>query len=86
MTSGSRQTVHNLPLRHTEEGAFHPFFTILTRPPVGEAGRIHDRMPLILPETAIAGWIDPASPADTVKEISAAALTEMVLEKGQDHQ
>lgn len=64
----------------------YPFFTILTRPPVGEAGRIHDRMPLILPETAIAGWIDPASPADTVKEISAAALTEMVLEKVQDHQ
>ena len=64
----------------------YPFFTILTRPPVGEVGRIHDRMPLILPETAIAGWIDPASPADTVKEISAAALTEMVLEKVQDHQ
>ena len=58
----------------------YPFFTILTRSPVGELGKIHDRMPLILPENAITDWINPASPAETVKEISAAALTDMVME------
>ena len=59
----------------------YPFFTILTKSPVGELGKIHDRMPLILPESAIADWINPSSPADTVKEISAGALSEMVMEK-----
>ena len=48
---------------------------------MGELGKIHDRMPLILPESAIADWINPSSPADTVKEISAGALSEMVMEK-----
>ena len=59
----------------------YPFFTILTREPVGELAKIHDRMPLILPETTIADWINPAIPAEAVKEISAAALAEMVMEK-----
>ncbi len=55
----------------------YPFFTILTKSPVGELGKIHDRMPLILTESAIADWINPSSPADTVKEISAGALSEI---------
>ena len=59
----------------------YPFFVILTREPAGELARIHDRMPLILPETAIAGWINPGTPADVVKEISAGALTEVVVER-----
>lgn len=59
----------------------YPFFVILTRSPVGELSKIHDRMPLILPENVIADWINPSSPADTVREISAGALSEMVMEK-----
>ena len=59
----------------------YPFFVILTRSPVGELSKIHDRMPLILPENVIADWINPSSPADTVSEISAGALSEMVMEK-----
>ena len=59
----------------------YPFFVILTRSPVGELSKIHDRMPLILPENVIADWINPSSPADTVREISAGSLSEMVMEK-----
>ena len=59
----------------------YPFFVILTRSPVGELSKIHDRMPLILPENVIADWINPSSPADTVREISTGALSEMVMEK-----
>ena len=44
-------------LYRMEEGI--PCFVILTREP-GESIRfIHDRMPLILPESAVRGWIQP---------------------------
>ena len=59
----------------------YPVFTILTRESTGELSRLHDRMPLILPEHALDAWIDPATPAETVREISAHPLTEMVLER-----
>ena len=59
----------------------YPFFTILTREPSYELGKIHDRMPLILPQEAIAEWINPATPADRVKEIAASALTDVIFEK-----
>ena len=58
-----------------------PYFTILTREPSDELARIHDRMPLILPENVLDEWIDPNTGADTVKEIASAALTDMIFEK-----
>ena len=58
-----------------------PHFTILTRQPGPETGKLHDRMPLILPQGAIDAWINPNTAAVAVKEIAAAALTDMVLEK-----
>ena len=36
-----------------------PKFVVLTRAPTAELARIHDRMPLILPEEKTAQWIDP---------------------------
>ncbi len=55
-----------------------PVFTVLTRAPSEELGKIHDRMPLILPEEKISEWIDPgAKPEELLKY----ALTDMVFEK-----
>ena len=59
----------------------YPYFTILTREPGPEIGKLHDRMPLILPQNAIDDWIDPKTDAAAVKEIAAAALTDMIMEK-----
>ena len=64
-------------LYRIEEGL--PVFTILTREPSEELRRIHDRMPLILPEEKIVEWITPGSRPE---EVMRAALTEMYLEKG----
>ena len=56
----------------------YPVFVILTREPTVELSRIHDRMPLILPEDKIDAWIDPSSdPAEIVPY----ALSDMVAEK-----
>ena len=38
-----------------------PVFTVLTREPSGEVSQIHDRMPLILPESVIDEWITPSN-------------------------
>ena len=35
-----------------------PEFTVLTRPPEANIAFIHDRMPLLLTETALEGWLD----------------------------
>ena len=58
-----------------------PYFTILTREPFGELSRIHDRMPLLLPENVLGEWINPNTDADTIKEIASSALTDMIFEK-----
>ena len=52
---------------------------ILTRPPLPALAAIHDRMPLILPGSAVADWINPAGdPAAlldrAVQELSARAV------------
>ena len=55
-----------------------PVFTVLTREPVGELKRIHDRMPLILPKEHIEEWIRPETKPE---ELLPYALTDMVFEK-----
>ena len=56
----------------------YPVFTVLTREPSTELAKIHNRMPLILPEAAADDWIRPDSdPNELVEE----ALTDMVMEK-----
>ena len=55
-----------------------PEMVILTREPIGDAARIHDRMPLILPGTAVSRWIRPDTDPDTLLPL---ALTDMMQEK-----
>ena len=59
-------------------GITYPVFTILTREPSQESSFIHDRMPLILPQTCISDWIRPDSRPE---EIIGQALTDMVFER-----
>ncbi len=65
--------------RFEETNGFrYPVFVVLTREPAGQVCSIHDRMPLILPETAVDAWISTdAQPEDIAK----AAVTDLVLEK-----
>jgi putative SOS response-associated peptidase YedK len=44
-------------------------FSIITVPPNELVSPIHDRMPLILPESAIAGWLDPGAPLENVSSL-----------------
>ena len=55
-----------------------PEFVILTREPSKELSRIHDRMPLMLPEQFVRAWVRPdADPHAFMGE----ALTDMYIEK-----
>lgn len=57
-----------------------PEFVVLTREPSEELLRIHDRMPLILPEEQIDEWIRPGGVPEEILEL---ALTDMVAEKAE---
>ena len=57
-----------------KDGLRYPVFVVLTREPWEEIRFIHDRMPVILPPSAVAAWIDPNGNPD---EIIGAALSEM---------
>ena len=56
----------------------YPVFTVLTKEPSKELSRIHDRMPLILPENLIDDWINPDTKPETLLPMS---LTNMAIEK-----
>ena len=58
-----------------------PVFVILTREPGEEVSKIHDRMPLILPDEYIDDWIRPDANPDG---IITAAITDMVLERADE--
>ena len=63
-------------LYRIEDG--YPRFVVLTREPSEEIRKIHDRMPLILPEEQISEWIRPdADPGPLLSY----ALTDLVAEK-----
>ena len=51
-----------------------PVFTILTRSPSEDIAMIHNRMPVILPQEALADWLDPKYNG---AEILSVALTNM---------
>ena len=55
-----------------------PVFAVLTRQPSDSVKKLHDRMPLILPQESIAEWIRPDG--DPVK-IAENALVHMMTEK-----
>ena len=55
-----------------------PTFVILTKEPSEEIRFIHDRMPLIMPQSFVSDWIKPEnSPADLLKE----AENDMIYER-----
>ena len=55
-----------------------PYFVILTRDAADDIKGIHDRMPLIMPFSAVRSWIDPVSrPEDLLK----LAVTDVIFEK-----
>ena len=59
-------------------GLHYPVFTILTREPSAELLKLHDRMPVILPESVIDDWLLHGS---NPEEIINNALTDMVIER-----
>ena len=65
-------------LYRIEDG--YPVFVVLTRNPTAELSRIHDRMPLMLPEDRIEEWISPSSKPEDVIHY---ALTDMIIEKAE---
>ena len=66
-------------LYRMEEGL--PTFVILTRAPAEDLFWMHDRMPLMLPETEVRGWISPDGKPENFLPL---ALTGTVWEKAQD--
>ena len=60
------------------KGITYPVFTVLTRDSAPGISFIHDRMPVILPQTLVGDWINPENKAD---EIVSEALNDMVFEK-----
>lgn len=52
-----------------------PSFVILTREPGPELAFLHDRMPLILPQQAVAEWVRPAADPAALLARSVTALT-----------
>ena len=55
-------------------GLTYPVFTVLTREPSESVKAIHDRMPVVMPEDAIADWINPEKKAEDTIPL---ALTDM---------
>ncbi|MBP0970298.1 MAG: SOS response-associated peptidase family protein [Oscillospiraceae bacterium] len=62
----------------SSKGIKYPVFTVLTRDSAPGISFIHDRMPVILPQTLVGDWINPENKAD---EIVSEALNDMVFEK-----
>lgn len=62
------------------DGPTVPEFVILTREAAEDLRRIHDRMPVILPESAISRWLDPAAKPE---EMLCLALTELRVERAE---
>ena len=56
----------------------YPVFAVLTRTPTDDLRQIHNRMPLILPVSAIDEWISPDGEPNKVVD---KAVTELVVEK-----
>lgn len=68
-------------LQQTDTGFPYPVFTVLTRKPSEELRKIHDRMPLILPEDAISAWISPSTFPSDVLRMAENSLTDMIVEQ-----
>ena len=56
----------------------YPVFSVLTRQPSEELKKLHDRMPVMLPENMVNDWIRPENKAE---DLVRHALTEVFIEK-----
>ena len=56
----------------------YPVFAVLTKTPTAKLQEIHDRMPLILPESAIDEWISPDGEPNKIIET---AVSDFIIEK-----
>ena len=65
-------------LYRIEDG--YPVFVVLTKEPTVELGKIHDRMPLMLPKDKIDEWINPST---NPEKLIPYALLDMVTEKAE---
>ena len=65
-------------LYRIEDG--YPVFVILTQEPTEELGKIHDRMPVMLPKEKIDEWINPAT---NPEDLLAHTLSDMIMEKAE---
>lgn len=54
--------------------------SVATKEPTEMSGKIHDRMPLMLPENKIDEWINPASDPDS---LISNALSDMIIENAE---
>lgn len=63
-----------------ERGLKYPVFTVLTREPGEAVKKLHDRMPVVLPEEVVDDWIRPESNPEKIAEN---AITDMVVEKAE---
>ncbi len=82
-TPGSRVTwLAGLYRIESGAGEFrYPVFTVLTRNPSEDLGRIHNRMPVVLPTDRISSWIQPCIAEEEIRELVNRSLTELVAEK-----
>ena len=64
----------------TQGGLTFPVFTVLTKEPTENLRRLHDRMPVILPRSAVAAWIAPESKPAAILE---SALSDMIIGKAE---
>lgn len=56
----------------------YPVFAVLTKEPTPELRKLHDRMPVILPENKIDEWIIPEAKAESIIQF---AKTDLIIEK-----
>ena len=59
-----------------------PHFALLTKNAGEQTRRIHDRMPVILDSVTAASWLQPDQKQETLKEIAASSVTNLIVEEG----
>ena len=68
-----------------EHGIKVPHFALLTKTAGEQTRRIHDRMPVILDSVTAASWLQPDQKQETLKEIAASSVTNLIVEKGEPY-
>jgi len=56
-------------------------YALVTRPPTDRAAQIHNRMPMLLPESFLATWLDPDRPGTDDLRADALAASQEIVEQ-----